>query len=52
MEKLKRADVNKAKGRNSRKHNRNARIATKKGLLKRSEIKDKASLIQKNKKLT
>ena len=52
MEKLKRADINKAKGRKSRKHNRNARIATKKGLVKRSEIKDTASLINKRRKLS
>lgn len=28
--------MNKAKGRNSKKHGRNARVATKKGLVKRS----------------
>lgn len=47
----KRADINKRKGRNSRKHHRNARIATKKGLIKRSKIKNKASVIQKRNKL-
>lgn len=45
--KLKRANINKRKGRMSHKHNRNARIATKKGLVKRSEIKDKTSLVKK-----
>lgn len=43
--------MNKRKGRMSRKHHRNARIATKKGLVKRSKIKDKASVIQKRRKL-
>ena len=45
----KRADVNKRKGRMSHKHNRNARIATKNGLIKRSEIKANNRISKKEK---
>ena len=43
----KRADVNKRKGRMSHKHNRNARIATKNGLVKRSKINAKTAVSKK-----
>lgn len=45
----KRADVNKRKGRMSHKHNRNARVATKNGLIKRSAINAKTAVSPKEK---